>query len=81
MSKEVIITVLKRAVEDEAFRASLKSDPDGALAGFDLTEAERAALSKVDDSLFEGPKEELEQRLSRTGLGLLLPAVQKIRGS
>lgn len=67
MSQESVLAVLRKAVGDPAFRAALKSDAKGALVGFDLTEAERAALAKIDDSVFDGPAGELEARVSRAG--------------
>jgi hypothetical protein len=45
---EALNQVIERASTDEAFRARLQSDPAGALAGYDLTPEERAALSSGD---------------------------------
>ena len=44
MSQEILAQVVERASTDAAFRAQLRSDPEGALAGYDLTADERAAL-------------------------------------
>lgn len=41
---EALNQVIERASTDEAFRARLQSDPTGALAGYDLTPDERAAV-------------------------------------
>ena len=40
MAKEDLTTIISRALTDEAFRAQLMSDPDKALAGYKLDEAE-----------------------------------------
>ena len=40
--------VIERASTDEGFRSQLQSDPAGALAGYNLTPEERAALSSGD---------------------------------
>jgi len=44
MSQETLIRVIQRASTDAAFRGQLKRDPAAALAEYDLTDAERAAL-------------------------------------
>jgi len=41
---EALTRVIERASADEAFRSRLQSDPAGALAGYDLTPEERAAV-------------------------------------
>jgi hypothetical protein len=41
---ETLHQVIERASTDAAFRARLQSDPAGALAGYDLTPEETAAL-------------------------------------
>ena len=48
MSREALETVIGRAVIDEEFRVALFADPDAALAGYELTEEEVAALKRVD---------------------------------
>ncbi len=40
--------VIERASKDAAFRALLQSDPEAALAGYELTAEERAALVQGD---------------------------------
>jgi hypothetical protein len=40
--------VIGRAILSAEFRMAFFADPDEALADFDLTEAERAALKRVD---------------------------------
>ena len=48
MSKATIGQVIQRAVSDAAFRRQLQRDPGKALAGFDLTKEERAAITSGD---------------------------------
>ncbi|HEY7062229.1 MAG TPA: Os1348 family NHLP clan protein [Chloroflexota bacterium] len=51
---DALSQVLERASVDAGFRAQLGSDPERALAGYALTNEERAALlSKEDDRLRE----------------------------
>jgi hypothetical protein len=63
MAQNVVETVIRKAVIDEAFRALLLTNPTEALSGFDLTEAEHTQLSKLDGSAFE--VNNLEDRVSR----------------
>ena len=48
MSLESLGTIVERAVSNPAFRAQLTSNPNSALAGYDLTAEERAALLSGD---------------------------------
>ncbi|HLH26367.1 MAG TPA: Os1348 family NHLP clan protein [Chloroflexota bacterium] len=47
---EALNQVIERASTDAAFRARLQSDPAGALAGYDLTPDEHAALRSGDSA-------------------------------
>lgn len=49
MSEGVVLMLVNRAIKDEAFRQRLLSDPDAALAGFDLTDAENATLRSLNE--------------------------------
>ena len=44
MSRDALAQIVERACTDAAFRAALQNSPDSALAGYDLTAEERAAL-------------------------------------
>ena len=44
MSKAGVEALVKKAMSDEKFRQQIKSDPDVALAGYDLTAEEKAAI-------------------------------------
>jgi hypothetical protein len=48
MSRYEVNSVLYRLKKDRAFRARFNADPGGALAGLDLSEAERAAFVARD---------------------------------
>ena len=48
MSRAALVQVAERASTDAAFRAQLASNPESALAGYDLTAEERAALRGSD---------------------------------
>jgi hypothetical protein len=65
MSANAVQTIIHRAVSEPDFRAALLTYPSETLADFDLTAEERARLSKLDASLFDGNATDLEERLSR----------------
>ena len=44
MSEAAVAEVLERALRDRAFADQLASNPGAALAGYDLTDQERAAI-------------------------------------
>ncbi|MFB6173944.1 MAG: Os1348 family NHLP clan protein [Halobacteriales archaeon] len=48
MSVAATRSVLDRTMTDEAFLDRVRTDPDAALAEYDLTEEERAALAAGD---------------------------------
>ena len=48
MSVDAMAKVIERASTDAAFRAQLKTNPESALAGYDLTTEERAAVLTSD---------------------------------
>ena len=48
MSRDALTQALARASADAAFRSQLQSNPESALAGYDLTPEERAALMRGD---------------------------------
>ena len=45
MSKAGVEALAQRAMSDENFRQQIKSNPDTALAGYDLTAEEKAAIT------------------------------------
>jgi hypothetical protein len=48
MSQDALSKIVERASTDAAFRSQLSSNPESALAGYDLTPEERAAVSSGD---------------------------------
>ena len=54
MSQESLSKIVERASTDPAFRAQLQSNPESALAGYDLTAEERAALMSGDPGRMQG---------------------------
>ena len=62
----IITEVLGRAMSDAAFRTQLLAAPEQALAGYDLTDEQRTALSGLTAEGFDAFAADLEQRLSKT---------------
>ena len=50
MSTAVLEQVIQRAMDDEAFRDQISSNPAGALGAYDLSEEERIALANGDQA-------------------------------
>ena len=44
MSKAGLDALVQKAMADESFRKKIKENPDAALAGYDLTAEEKAAI-------------------------------------
>lgn len=67
MSREVLEGLLDRWMDDAAFRAAVRQDPEAAVraTGVELDEDEWAAIRAVDWSLSD---EELSSRASKTDL-------------
>jgi len=63
MSQQAIAQVVERASADAKFRAQLERDPENALAGYDLSPAERDALLSGDDKQLR--ELGLDQRMSK----------------
>lgn len=65
MSKEAVQAVIGKAVTDGKFREELFANPDQALSGYELTEAEIAALKNVDAETLESFAGTLDERISK----------------
>lgn len=67
MSREALETVIGRAVMDEAFRLALFANPDAALAPYELTAGEAAAIKMLDaeslDAFARGSGGRIAQKL------------------
>jgi hypothetical protein len=74
MSFESVQEVLNRAISDEAFRRQLYFDPDTALADYDLSPDERAALKAISSTgEADSVGELLDQRISKRPAWLFWP--------
>lgn len=65
MSQQAMQAILGRCVMDDVFRAWLFADPDQALAGYELTGAERAALLAVDAETLDACAERVGMHMER----------------
>ncbi|MBN2148291.1 MAG: Franean1_4349 family RiPP [Anaerolineales bacterium] len=62
MSKEAVEFAIGKALLDAAFRAALLADPEKALAGMDLTQAEKAALKRLDGETLDSLAYSLDEQ-------------------
>jgi hypothetical protein len=67
MSKQAIEAILGRSVLDDSYRHQFFADPNRALAGYDLTKEERAALLSVDAETLDAFAERLGVQLGKAG--------------
>ncbi len=67
MSKEDLTTIVSRVLTDDAYRAQLLSDPDVALAGYELSESEEKMLRSLPAEAFDELTMDLESRQSKSG--------------
>jgi hypothetical protein len=68
MSDNTITIVLRRMLAEPEFRNLLLRDPSAALAGYDLTPSERAALSGLKTENYDAVAADLEARVSHAML-------------
>jgi hypothetical protein len=65
MSRQALESILGRCVMDDDYRVLLFASPDHALAGYELTREERAALLAVDAETLEAFAERVGVHLAR----------------
>jgi hypothetical protein len=65
MSKEAVEAIIGKAVVDGRFREALFTDPEEALAGYELTGEEVAALKAMDREGIESFAGALDERISK----------------
>jgi hypothetical protein len=65
MSKEAVETVIGRAVLESDFREALFASPQEALASYELTTEEVAALKTIDAETMETLAGTLDERISK----------------
>ena len=70
MSQEAVTQIITKAVTDADFREQLFSQPTAALADFELTDAERTALSKMRREAFDDLDNTVEERVSKVSLAM-----------
>ncbi len=76
MSAESVQQIIGRAITEEAYRELLFSNPDQALAGFDLTAEETSALKGLKREEFDGAASDLEERISKSFMGVQIASQQ-----
>ena len=69
MSQQAVESVIGKAVLDAEFCKALTADPDQALAGFDLTETEKASLKSMDSKTIDALANTLDARVSKARFG------------
>jgi len=67
MSKEALEKLFGKAVTDSAFRSELLSNPEKALAGYDLSEDEIKAIKAMDKDSMTKFAGGLDERISKRG--------------
>ena len=72
MSKQAVEQVLMRALGDGEFRDHLRSGADAALARYDLTDEERAAIVNADQAAL------LEFGIDKRLVQMLPPSIYKV---
>jgi hypothetical protein len=80
MSKEAVQAVIGKAVTDSKFREDLFANPDHALSGYELTEAEIAALKNVDAETLESLAGTLDERISKAFIAGVLAGAASAAG-
>ncbi len=63
MSRQALEAIIGRAILDAEFRIALFADPDSALADYELTEVELAALKSVDAESLDACSAGFKQRI------------------
>ncbi len=66
MSKQALQSALDRAIDDEGFRQQLASDPNTALASYDLSPEEHTAFMSADQGQLEQHLGPLDDRTSKS---------------
>ncbi len=66
MAEDQVALIIGRAVTDSKFREQLFSDPEAALAEYDLSEAEKDALRKIKKEDLEDFGGKLDDRITKS---------------
>ncbi len=70
MSSESMQQIIGRAIAEESYRELLFSNPDQALAEYDLTAEEISALKGLKREEFDAAGGDLEERISKSFVGM-----------
>jgi hypothetical protein len=70
MTKEAVESILGKAILDAEFRKALFVEPEKALAGFDLTDTEKAQLKGLESETLDLMSTTLDMRVSRSGFAI-----------
>lgn len=65
MSQATVQQLISRLTSDAGFRSAVATNPTSALAGYDLTDAEREAFLRVDMSSFDSAASGLDERTNK----------------
>lgn len=68
MSQAAVEQILGKLMLDREFRTLLRENPQGALAGYELTTEEREGFATLDLADFDQAAAALEDRVSKGGL-------------
>lgn len=67
MAKEVLTTIISRALTDEDFRTKLLKNPDEVLEEYELDEDEQKMLRNLPEDAFDELTMDVESRESKSG--------------
>jgi len=65
MSREAVESLIGKAIRDTEFRKALFADPEKALAGYDLSETEKAQLRSLDSETLDAMSNTVDARISK----------------
>lgn len=72
MSKSTVEQLVGKLLIDAAFRSAVVAEPASALAGYDLTDEERDAFTRIDASSFDAAASHLDKRLTKISNGCIV---------
>ncbi len=70
MPTQALTEIITKALTDEAFRKHLLENPEKAIESYDLAENEAKMLRNLKPEAFEALETDVEERQSKSGLGM-----------
>ncbi len=70
MATKGLTEIITKALTDEAYRKRLLTTPDEAIADYELTDDEKKMLHNLKPEAFEELDMDVEERQSKSGLGM-----------